>query len=104
MTADFSTLAAELDAIVRAVPGVSELYASSPAIVTTLRQIAPGSGSATLVDVRKTTEGCAITANIGVLTSIQGPQTAAAVSSAILDAVPSGLAATVHVRISRIAG
>jgi len=102
MTDDLTTIASHLDAVVRAVPGVTELYASTPAIVTSLLQIAPGSAGSTLVSVRKSDEGCDIIANIGVRSSIQGPQTAAAVSAAILDALPPGLAATVHVRISRI--
>lgn len=102
MGLDLAALAARLDDIVRAVPGVSALYSSAPAIVTTVRQIGTGAANARLVSVRANGEGYDITANIGVTSSIQGPQTAAAVSAALLAALPQGVLANVHVRISRI--
>jgi len=52
--------------------------------------------------VKASGAGCEIVASIGVSSSAQGPQTAAAVSAAIHDALPSQLEASVHVRISRI--
>lgn len=102
MTDDVAELTATLDALVRTIPGVSALYSSAPAIVTTVRQIAAGGDSPSLVSVRSTDDGYDIVANIGVASEQQGPQTAAAVSSAILDAVAPALVSGVHVRISRI--
>ena len=104
MTDDLSSIAAQLDAVVRAVPGVTELYASTPAIVSSLLQIMPGAAATALVGVSQVGESIEITANIGVGSSVQGPQTAAAVSAAVLEALAPGTEATVHVRISRIVG
>jgi hypothetical protein len=104
MTDDLSGIAAQLDAVVRTVPGVTELYASTPAIVSSLLQIMPGAAATALVGVSQIGDSIEITANIGVGSSQQGPQTAAAVSAAILDALAPGTDATVHVRISRIVG
>lgn len=104
MTDDLSSIAAQLDAVVRTVPGVTELYASTPAIVSSLLQIMPGEAATSLVGVSQVGDSVEITASIGVGSSVQGPQTAAAVSAAILDALAPGIEATVHVRISRIVG
>ena len=99
---DLTLLAAQLDDIARSVPGVSALYSTRPAIVTSLRQVAAGPEATSLVDVRSTDEGVSIVASIGVTSEIQGPRTAAAVSAALLDALPDGLHGAVHVRISRV--
>lgn len=103
MSVDLSALAVQLDDIVRAVPGVNVLYSATPAIVSSVRQIAPGGATTSLVQVRAADDGVQIVASIGVLASVQGPATAADVSAAILAAVPEGLEAKVHVRISRVA-
>ena len=95
-------LAARLDDVVRAVPGVSVLYSATPAIVTSVRQLASGGTTTSLVQVREGEHGLRIVASIGVLATVQGPQTAAEVSAAILEALPPGVGATVHVRISRV--
>ena len=102
MTEDVAELTGRLDALVRTVPGVSALYSSAPAIVSTVRQIAAGGDATRLVSVRSTDLGYEIVANIGVAAATQGPQIAAAVSSAILDAVAPAVVSGVHVRISRI--
>ena len=102
MSNDLAALAGHLDDVVRAVPGVSALYSATPAIVSSVRQIASGGTAIGLVQVRAADEGLQILASIGVLPDVQGPATAAEVSSAILAAVPSGMDAKVHVRISRI--
>lgn len=102
MSHDLSLLAERLDDVVRAVPGVRALYSAVPAIVTSVRQLGTGPEGLSLVEVRAVGDGCEITANIGVESAVQGPRTAAAVSSAILAALAPGLVATVHVRISRI--
>ena len=102
MQLDLAALAASLDDVVRAVPGVSVLYSSAPAIVTAVRQIGAGAENARLVSVRQGGDAFEIVANIGVISKVQGPQTAAAVSAALLAAVPDGLPVSVHVRISRI--
>ena len=102
MSNDFAALAISLDEVARTVPGVAAIYSSSPAIVTTVRQIGAGTDPASLVTIHTTDDGCHILANIAVKSSIHGPQTAAAVSAALLDALPADLAATVQVRVSRI--
>ena len=104
MEFDLATLAASLDDVARGVPGVSALYSSSPAIVTSVRQIGSGAEKVQLVSVRKGAEAYEIVANIGVASTVQGPQTAAAVSAALLAALPADMAARVHVRVSRILG
>ncbi len=102
MDHDLVLLASRLDDVVRAVPGVGALYSSTPAIVTSVRQIATRGEAASLVAVRPQGEAYEIVANIGVLKAVQGPQTAAAVSAALLAALPDGMLASVHVRISRV--
>ncbi|CAN5192516.1 hypothetical protein BH11ACT5_BH11ACT5_10510 [soil metagenome] len=102
MSTDHAELAARLDEVVRGVPGVSALYSATPAIVTSVRQLASGTAPASLISVRSSDDGCAIVASIGVASSVQGPRTAAAVSSAILAALPADLVASVHVRVSRV--
>lgn len=102
MELDLAALAAQLDEVVRAVPGVSVLYSSAPAIVTTVRQIGSGAENVGLVSVRRGANDYEIVANIGVASNVQGPQTAAAVSAALLAAAPAGVPVSVHVRVSRI--
>ncbi|MDH6180123.1 hypothetical protein M2152_000305 [Microbacteriaceae bacterium SG_E_30_P1] len=99
---DLSALSTGLDAVAREVPGVVALYSARPAIVTTVRQLAAGSESPSLVDVRESDGSLAIVASIAVDSRERAPEIAAAVSAALLDAVPDGTRATVHVRVSRI--
>lgn len=102
MELDLSALAERLDGVVRAVPGVRVLYSSAPAVVAAVRQIGAVAENTTLVSVRAAEGELDIVANIGVASSVQGPRTAAAVSAALLASVPTGMAANVHVRISRV--
>ena len=93
-----------LDDIVRSVPGVLALYSAPPAVVTSARQLVAGGGDVALVSVRGTPEGSEIVASIGVGGQEQAPRIAAAVSAAILAALPEGVPASVHVRVSRVLG
>ena len=102
---DPKALAAELDIVVRAVPGVVSLYSTAPAIVSAVRQLAEGPEGAeggTLVTVRSVHGVWQVATSIGVASTVQAPRTAAAVSAALLAAIPDGLEAAVTVRISRI--
>ena len=93
-----------LDEIVRSVPGVLALYSAGPAVVTSARQLVAGAGDVSLVSVRENAGGTEIIASIGVGGDEQAPRIAAAVSAAILAAVPDGSSASVHVRVSRVLG
>ena len=102
---DQKALAAELDIVERSVPGVVSLYSTAPAIVSAVRQLAEGTGETeggTLVTVRSAQGVWRVAASIGVASSVQAPHTAAAVSAALLAAIPDDLEAAVTVRISRI--
>lgn len=99
---DPEALASELDIVVRNVPGVVSLYSTAPAIVSAVRQLTEGPEGGTLVTVRSVEGVWQVAASIGVASSVQAPHTAAAVSAALLAAIPAGLEATVTVRISRI--
>lgn len=102
MSHDLTALAARLDDVVRGVPGVSTLYSATPAIVSSVRQIASGGAAASLVQVREVDGVVQIVASIGVGSDAQGPATAADVSAAVLGELPPGTDARVHVRISRV--
>lgn len=102
MSAETAALAARLDDVVRTIPGVAALYSSTPAVIASVRQLAIGAEPSTLIAVSAVEDRCEIVVNIGVESTVQAPATAAAVSAAILDAVPTGLEAAVHVRVSRI--
>lgn len=102
MSLDLAALAVRLDDVVRAVPGISILYSATPAIVTSVRQIASGGAPTSLVAVREVDGALQIVASIGVGSDAQGPATAADVSAAVLGELPAGTDAKVHVRISRV--
>ncbi len=93
-----------LDDVVRAVPGVVALYSAAPVVVASARQIVATGKDVALVSVRGTPEGSEIVASIGVGGQEQAPRIAAAVSAAILAALPEGVPASVHVRVSRVLG
>ncbi len=104
MTGELDSVAMMLDDVVRSVPGVAALYSAQPAIVRSARELT--TGAAALVVVRSDRNGVSVIASVGVVGDRQARATAQAVSEAIRDALVDGPAvgATVHVRVSRIAG
>lgn len=93
-------LAHQIEAAVRAVPGVIALYAVDPAIVRSVRELAAGPVS--LVDISGPVESPRISVSVGVAAVRGAPTTAATVGDAIRDALPAGLAAEIAVRVSRV--
>jgi hypothetical protein len=96
--------AVHLEAIVRSVDGVSSLFSPSPQVVQSLRAIAAGGSVVPLVEVTGTPEGLVIRVSVGVSSTQQAPQTAAAIARAVRNDLDGTPIADLRVRVSRIEG
>jgi hypothetical protein len=90
-----------IDAVVRAVPGVVELYSAAPALLQAIGElpVVPG-GSRSLVQITDAEGRISVTASIGVDPAVQAPATAAAVAAVLRAEL--GPDADVRVRVSRV--
>jgi len=103
---DDTDLATRIEAVVRGVPGVATVFSHSPQLVQAVLAIAPGvdAAAARLVEVRESEAGLVILVSVGVSGSEQAPRTAAAVATAVRDALGERLIADLRVRVSRVEG
>ncbi|QNE47303.1 hypothetical protein F1C58_10620 [Glaciihabitans sp. INWT7] len=105
MTDELTSLAAQLDAVVRSVPSVAALYAAEPSLLRSVRELTTGPDTPiALVSVRRVDEGLAIVASVAASGRQQAPVTALAVSTAIRSVLAPGVEAEILVRVSRIEG
>ena len=95
-----SVAAIDLDAVVRALPGVTGLYSTAPVVVRSVREIAVRSEP--LVSISGPTDAPIISVSVGVDSSAGAPATAASIARAIHAALPPGVRAEVSVRVSRV--
>ena len=95
-------LTARLEAVVRAVEGVSSLFSHSPQVVQSMRAIAAGGSAVPLVEVSSTPEGLVVRVSVGVRARQQAPRTAAAIADAVRNELGDTPIADLRVRVSRI--
>lgn len=93
-------LAARVEALVRGLPGVRDLYAAAPVARQAWAQL-PGAPTAALVHVTGAADDLEIRVNVGVDPGADAPSTAAAVAAAIRAEVGPG--PRIAVRVSRVA-
>lgn len=95
-----TALAQQLEAVVRALPGVVALYSMHPAVVRSAREIV--AGAEPLVTVSQQGDSLRVSVSVGVDAGSQAPVTAAGVAAAIRAALPAGTEADVIVRVGRV--
>ena len=95
-----TALAQQLEAVVRAIPGVVALYSMQPAVVRSAREIV--AAAEPLVSVSQQADSLRISVSVGVDAASQAPVTAAGVAAAIRAALPPGTEADVMVRVGRV--
>jgi hypothetical protein len=101
MSDDLRVLARELDDLVRGLPGVITLFAADPVMLRSAKQITARDEAIPLIAVRTSNESAEITVSVGVSSTSQAPETAAAVAAAVRTLLPWP-DALVHVRVSRV--
>ena len=105
MSRQLSELGLQVDAIIRAVPGVVALFSADPILVRTARELTAGAEDVALTRIVEDNDVLTITASVGV----DGDEQAPAAARTIADAVRAGLPeayradAAIHIRVSRVA-